>query len=64
MTQQVINVGTTANDGTGDALRDAFIKTNANFTEIYNVSISLTQLQQVVAASSDFNDFKARIATL
>ena len=36
MAQQIINTGSTANDGTGDALRDAFIKTNDNFTELYS----------------------------
>lgn len=36
MAKQTINVGTSANDGTGDPLRDAFIKTNDNFTEVYN----------------------------
>ena len=35
MTQQVINVGATPNDGLGDPLRTAFTKTNANFTELY-----------------------------
>lgn len=35
MPQQTINVGTTANDGTGDPLRTAFTKCNANFTELY-----------------------------
>jgi len=35
MAQQTINVGTTANDGNGDALRNAFIKTNDNFTDLY-----------------------------
>lgn len=35
MAQQIINVGTSANDGTGDALRNAFIKTNDNFTDVY-----------------------------
>jgi Bacteriophage T4 gp9/10-like protein len=35
MTKQVIQVGTSANDGTGDTLRQAGIKINANFTEIY-----------------------------
>mgnify|MGYP006313726315 FL=1 len=35
MAQQIIGVGTTANDGTGDLLRDAMVKANANFTEIY-----------------------------
>lgn len=38
MTFQVINVGTVANDGTGDALRTAFIKVNANFAETANIN--------------------------
>jgi hypothetical protein len=36
MAKQTINVGSTANDGTGDKLRDAFVKVNDNFTELYN----------------------------
>ena len=36
MTQQILNVGSSANDGTGDTLRAAMIKTNDNFTELYN----------------------------
>lgn len=35
MAQQLINIGTTANDGTGDPLRTAFDKCNDNFTELY-----------------------------
>jgi hypothetical protein len=35
MSQQNINYGTTANDGTGDTLRNAAIKMNANFSETY-----------------------------
>jgi hypothetical protein len=35
MSQQEINVGTTANDRKGDSLRAAFQKVNANFTELY-----------------------------
>ena len=35
MTKKVINIGTTANDGTGDTLRDAMSKANDNFTELY-----------------------------
>lgn len=36
MTKQTIDVGTGPNDGTGDTVRDAFIKTNDNFTELYD----------------------------
>ena len=35
MAKQVIQLGTSANDGTGDPLRSAFTKVNANFTELY-----------------------------
>lgn len=35
MTQEVINIGTTANDGTGDPNRTAFDKANQNFDELY-----------------------------
>ena len=35
MAQQNINIGTNANDGTGDPLRTAFNKINANFSELY-----------------------------
>lgn len=35
MSQQNINIGATANDGTGDPLRVAFDKTQDNFTELY-----------------------------
>jgi hypothetical protein len=35
MSQQIINVGTAPDDGAGDPLRTAFIKTNLNFTELY-----------------------------
>jgi len=36
MTLQVINVGTTPNDGQGDAIRTAYIKCNDNFAELYS----------------------------
>ena len=35
MAQQTIAVGSVANDGTGDFIRDAFVKVNSNFDEIY-----------------------------
>jgi len=38
MAKQSINLGSAANDGTGDPLRTAFDKINDNFTELYAVS--------------------------
>jgi hypothetical protein len=35
MAKQTINIGTTANDGTGDQVRVAFDKVNDNFDELY-----------------------------
>lgn len=37
MSKQIINVGIEGNDGTGDSIRDAFRKSNENFTELYAV---------------------------
>lgn len=48
MTRQTINVGTTANDGTGDSIRGAFQNVNSNFSEVYANTDSLT----VVVASA------------
>jgi hypothetical protein len=36
MAKQTINIGSSANDRTGDPLRTAFGKVNANFTELYS----------------------------
>lgn len=40
MAIQTINLGTYANDGTGDDLRTAFEKVNANFTELNTLTIT------------------------
>lgn len=44
MAIQTINIGNIANDGTGDDLREAFIKVNNNFTELNN-NITSTDVQ-------------------
>ena len=41
MAKQTISIGSAANDGTGDGLRTAFNKVNANFTELYNADAAL-----------------------
>lgn len=38
MSKQEINIGTTANDGSGESIRSSFDKTNDNFTELYSVA--------------------------
>ena len=38
MAKQTVLTGTTANDGTGDQLRNAFIKVNQNFDEVYGTN--------------------------
>ena len=59
MTQQVINIGTTANDGSGDPLRTAFDKINSNFTEIYSKGASGSNLDisenEIAATNSNGN---------
>lgn len=51
MVKKVINVGVEGNDASGDPIREAFIKTNENFNEIYSFfgrgdGISITALSE------------------
>lgn len=68
MAQQVINIGSAPNDGTGDPIRTAMSKVNSNFTEVYdalgNVVAGSVEWVDVlnkptfgtVATSNDYND--------
>ena len=59
MGRLVLNVGQNANDGTGDTLRDAMIKVNTNFTEVFGsagfdlTSISVSGNEIVATRSND-----------
>ena len=44
MSQQIINIGTSAGAGDGDELRQAFDKVNENFTEIYSGNVTAGNL--------------------
>jgi len=44
MARQEINVGATANDGTGDGLRTAYIKCNDNFKELFDTTITPVEI--------------------
>jgi hypothetical protein len=52
MVQQVIDVGTVANDRTGDTWRDAMIKANENFTEVFDDIAAIGV--NFIAQESDF----------
>jgi len=52
MTQQIINVGAAPNDGDGDPIRTAFIKTNDNFTELY-ARVQVTPPSTAIGKSGD-----------
>ena len=45
MAKLTINVGSSANSGGGDALRDAMVKINSNFDELYNTLGSVSALE-------------------
>ena len=44
MARQAINIGSSANDGTGDPLRTAFDKINDNFVELYGTDNDINTL--------------------
>ena len=55
MAKQIINYGASANDGTGDPLRTAFIKTDNNFDQIWNagpVGSNITILNNTVGVTN------------
>ena len=53
MARQSINIGSSANDGTGDPLRTAFDKINDNFVELYGTDNDINTLD----ANLDVNTF-------
>ena len=53
MARQAINIGSSANDGTGDPLRTAFDKINDNFIELYGSDNDINTLD----ANLDVNNF-------
>lgn len=64
MAKEIIDIGTTPNDGTGDPLRTAFDKTNSNFTELYN-SVSAFQADSTATSVGvlvqNFNTLLAKL---
>jgi hypothetical protein len=63
MAKQIINVGTAANAGDGEPLRDALVKTNGNFTELYNDLASLTKADVGLSNVNNTSDAQKPIST-
>ncbi|MER9814307.1 hypothetical protein [Mesorhizobium sp. M0129] len=63
MAQQTINIGAIANDGTGDPIRDAFNKANANFTELYGRVAALEAVAQKYRSTIAVSDETSDITT-
>ncbi len=65
MAQQQLNIGTNANDGTGDNLRSAMIKVNENFADVYaapGVSDTITFSGNEISAARSNDDLVFRPA--
>jgi len=65
MAQRTINVGTVANDGTGDTIRGAFTNVNANFTEVYgNIATVIPAYTTANAAYAEVNTVNSILQTV
>ena len=62
MALQIINVGLIANDGTGDDLREAFIKVNQNFDDLDLRTESTTA--QNAAVGAGYGTYKEQVGSI
>lgn len=54
MAKQIINIGQTPNDNSGDPIRVSFNKINENFTELYkNLTINGPYIDDADASNND-----------
>jgi hypothetical protein len=63
MSRQIIFIGTTDNDGTGDPLRLAFSKTNGNFQELYTNTDNVLEIAWAGTATANQALATAQIGT-
>ena len=64
MAKQHINTGVTADDGTGDTLRQAGIKINSNFDELYAALASAQSINSIVAGNGISVENNAGVVTI
>lgn len=66
MAKETISVGSAPNDGTGNTLRDAMIKVNNNFTDLYggwSKREDLTNTQTLTAATDNLISYTGTLAS-
>lgn len=61
MAQQTINIGTVANDRTGDTWRDGWDKSNDNFTELYTNQAGKAEALNNLTIVNELSDFPAPV---
>lgn len=66
MAKQIIDIGTIANDGTGDTLRNSFDKVNDNFNELYGSTgwqsrVDTTNTQSLTEATNNLISFSGTL---
>jgi hypothetical protein len=64
MAEQIINIGTTANDGTGDTLRESQRKSKENFAELYSLSGGAVNIDGKEDKTNKQNDLTADVTNL
>lgn len=65
MAKQTVNLGTAANDGTGDPLRTAFDKLNDNFDEVYgNNFVTNAMLNDDIVDHAELSDRYTAVQTI
>jgi hypothetical protein len=62
MAKQLVQIGASANDGTGDQLRTAFDKINDNFNEIYAGIAPVARATAPAAALGSTGDVAGMVA--
>lgn len=63
MAQEIINIGSTANDGSGDPLRVAFEKVNNNFTQLFSNGFSTLEAVTIGNTTQELFSIDANLFT-
>ena len=58
----IIDVGDSANDGTGDQIRDAFIKINTDFNEVFTGQASVAREYTPATSAGEPGDVAGTVA--